>query len=251
MNSNAENRIALRAYRGEVMEHAHAHHQFVLPLSGGLEMDIAGRGGMVDDLRGALVPAGERHAFVGRPAKAESASAARCVILDVPEAGHAALDAVASDRADPFFGLDRPMHHLLRFIATRGDGAAGVEALLLATALDGLSGSARPAEPRQLRRALAFMEAHAHRPLSVRAIAEAAAVSESRLYELFRAWVGRSPRAHLTDLRLRRARAALRHSDAGIAEIAGASGFSDQTAFTRAFRRATGTTPAAYRRAGT
>ena len=35
-----------------------------------------------------------------------------------------------------------------------------------------------------------------------------------------------------------------------LAEVAFLSGFSDQTAFTRAFKRWTGRTPAAYREAG-
>jgi AraC-like DNA-binding protein len=249
MTSKTDSRLALRTYPDEVRAHAHAHHQFVLPLSGALEMDVAGRGGLVDDVRGALVASGERHAFIGRPRADTGDSAARCVILDVPEAANGVLDAAAAQVGTvPFFALDCAMHHLLGFIAARGAADDGVQALLLATALDGLSAGRRPAEPRQLRRALTFMEARAHTQLTVRDIAEAAAVSESRLYQLFRTWVGRSPQAHLTEIRLRRARRALAGSDAAIAEIALAAGFADQTAFTRAFRRTAGTTPAAYRR---
>lgn len=245
MNDKTDSKLTLRDYLSEVRTHAHAHHQFVLPLSGALEMEIRGRGGAVDDLRGALVPSGDRHAFVGRPATGD---AARCVILDVPEAGSDALDAAADAQKAPFFSIDPATQHLLRFIGARGVRDSGVEALLLATALDSVSAGARPAEPRRLRRALTFMEAQAHRPLTVKDIAEAAALSESRLYELFRTWIGRGPQAHLTEIRLRRAREALARNDASIAQIAAACGFSDQTAFTRAFRRATGTTPGAYRR---
>lgn len=248
MTKQADSCIALRAYPEEVHDHAHDHHQMVLPLTGALEMEIDGRGGLVDDLRGAFVPAGRRHAFIGRPAADGSARPARCVVLDVAQTGHAPLDA-AAERSAPFFTLDRAMQHLLGFVAARGAADAAVKTLLLATAVDGLTpGDRRPQEPRQLRRALGFMEARAHQPITVREIAEAAAVSESRLYALFRNWMDRSPQAHLTDIRLRRAREALLDGEASIAEIALSAGFSDQTAFTRAFKRVTGTTPAAYRR---
>lgn len=234
-------KLTLRDYQGEVRAHAHAHHQFVLPLRGALELESRGRGGFVDDVRAALVPSGDRHAFIGH-------GSARCVILDVPESGSDILDALAAGRGDPFFAVDPALHHLLRFIEARGMRESDMQALLLATALDSIADPAVSREPRQLRRAIGFIEQHWNQTISVADIASAAAVSESRLYDLFRTWVGTGPQAHLTAYRIRRARAALITSDTSISQIAQDSGFSDQTAFTRAFRRLVGTTPAAYRR---
>ncbi|MDW3205217.1 MAG: AraC family transcriptional regulator [Alphaproteobacteria bacterium] len=236
-----ESKLSLRDYRGEVRAHSHGHHQFVLPLRGALELEAKGRGGFVDDIRGALVASGDLHAFIGH-------RAARCAILDVPEGGSDLLNAAAEDRRDPFFALDPALFHLLRFVEARGLSDGGIEGLLLATALESIATGQGKTEPRQLRRAITFMEAQSHKPLTVADIAQAAALSESRLYDLFRTWIGTGPQAHLTTIRIRRARAALSGTDLPIARIAQDCGFSDQTAFTRAFRRLTGTTPAAYRK---
>ncbi len=236
-----ESKLSFRDYRGEVRAHSHGHHQFVLPLRGALELEARGRGGFVDDLRGALVPSGDLHAFIGH-------RSARCAILDVPEAGSDLLNAAAQGRGDPFFSLDPALFHLLRFVEARGMNDGGIEGLLLATALESIAAGQGKTEPRQLRRAITFMEAQSHKPLTVADIAQAAALSESRLYDLFRTWIGAGPQAHLTAIRIRRARAALTGTNQPIAQIAQDSGFSDQTAFTRAFRRLTGTTPAAYRK---
>lgn len=232
---------AIRRYSGDVASHTHAHHQFVLPLRGALEMDIGGRGGLVDDVRAALVRAEDAHAFLGH-------GETRCAILDVPADYSDALDRAADGARDPFFAIDPAMHHLLRYIEARGRIDSGVGNLLMATALDRIAGHPISGEPRQLRRALTFMEARSHRPLTAADVAEAAAVSERTLYSLFRRWVGKTPSARLMEIRMRRARSALSATDRSIADIAVATGFSDQAAFSRAFKRHTGQTPADYRR---
>ncbi|MGX1786052.1 AraC family transcriptional regulator [Bosea sp. NPDC055332] len=70
-----------------------------------------------------------------------------------------------------------------------------------------------------------------------------------QLIGLFRRTVGLTPHAYLTQLRLK---AALRQLKAGapIAEAALASGFYDQSALTRHFKRSFGITPLQYQRAG-
>lgn len=241
--SGAPTGLTLRDYRGETRAHSHGFHQFVLPLSGALELESAGKGGFVDDVRGALVPAERTHSFAGR-------GTTRCAILDVTTDASETLDALADARRDPFFPVDPALHHLLRFISFSDARDPTVEALLLSTALSTVTDNDQDRRPRQLRRALTFMESRAHTPLAVPDIADAAALSESRLRDLFRDWLGTSPAAHLTAIRLRRARIALVRGDRSIADIAHEAGFAEQASFTRAFKRATGTTPAAYRAAG-
>lgn len=70
-----------------------------------------------------------------------------------------------------------------------------------------------------------------------------------QLIGLFRRTVGLTPHAYLTQLRLK---AAIRQLRAGapIAEAALASGFYDQSALTRHFKRSFGITPLQYQRAG-
>jgi transcriptional regulator GlxA family with amidase domain len=65
---------------------------------------------------------------------------------------------------------------------------------------------------------------------------------------LFREEHDTTPHAWLLEHRLARVRDWLTSTDAPIAEIALRAGFSEQSALTRALRKATGMTPAVYRR---
>ena len=77
----------------------------------------------------------------------------------------------------------------------------------------------------------------------------AAEVGLSPLYlaRHFKEMFGETPHRYVLRRRIERARRLLLMG-AGIAEVAVASGFSDQSSLTRAFRQATGTTPGAFRR---
>lgn len=66
----------------------------------------------------------------------------------------------------------------------------------------------------------------------------------------FRAIVGEPPARHIRRLRLERAAAALREDTASIADVALASRYQSIDTFARAFRRAFGVTPSAFRALG-
>jgi len=68
--------------------------------------------------------------------------------------------------------------------------------------------------------------------------------------EEFRALVWDPPLEHLTAWRMYRATCHLRNSARSVADVAEMVGYGDDAAFNRAFKRAMGTTPAAYRREG-
>lgn len=84
-------------------------------------------------------------------------------------------------------------------------------------------------------------------PLRIADLAVRAGVSASQLQRDFIAIFNLSPQHYLAKLRLDAAMDLLR-SDATIAEIAQASGYSDQGAFSRRFRTAVGVSPSEYRR---
>jgi AraC-like DNA-binding protein len=79
-------------------------------------------------------------------------------------------------------------------------------------------------------------------------MAAAVNVSVSRLHALFREELDTSPKNWLREHRLARVREWLTSTDLPIAELALRAGFSEQSALTRAMRKASGLTPAAYRR---
>jgi AraC-like DNA-binding protein len=72
-------------------------------------------------------------------------------------------------------------------------------------------------------------------------------MSRDTLTRRFRVATGRSPGAALRALQLRRAMYLLTYTAQTTAEIALAAGYGSTRAFYRAFRRATGASPSAYR----
>lgn len=102
--------------------------------------------------------------------------------------------------------------------------------------------------PRWLERARERVHEELSRPLSVQAIAADLGVTPVRLARAFRKAFGESLGTYHRRLRVREACARLRQGEASLAEVAIAAGFTDQSHFTRVFRRVVGTTPAAYRR---
>lgn len=85
--------------------------------------------------------------------------------------------------------------------------------------------------------------------LSVPAMAERAGYTEAHFSRLFSAVAGESPACWLTGRRVARAAERLRSSKVHVFDIALDCGFADATTFARAFRRRTGLSPSAYRRA--
>ena len=84
-------------------------------------------------------------------------------------------------------------------------------------------------------------------PPSLEEIASEVGLHPSHLARTFRAHVGESIGEHGRRLRLEWAAERLVCSDEGLAEIAGRAGFSDQSHFTREFKRRFGITPGRYR----
>ena len=99
-----------------------------------------------------------------------------------------------------------------------------------------------------LDRAVQFMRAHLHDSISLADIARAAALSSSQLVRLFNGRYGLSPHRFLINMRVEQAKRLLEATDLPIAEIALECGFCHQEHLTHQFRRACGTTPAAFRR---
>ncbi len=98
-------------------------------------------------------------------------------------------------------------------------------------------------------RAARLIRAEAGTAATVGQICEAAGVSRSTLDHLFRLHLGRSVAGEISRIRLQRSQNLLRYSDLALGEIAKRCGFSSATYFGRFFKRETGMTPAAFRRA--
>jgi AraC family transcriptional regulator, alkane utilization regulator len=101
---------------------------------------------------------------------------------------------------------------------------------------------------RYVGRALALLHERPDHAWTVEALAEEVALSRSALAQRFTDIIGQGPMQYLTRWRLTVAAQRLRSEHASLGRIASDSGYDSSAAFNRAFKRAFGTTPAAWRR---
>lgn len=107
-----------------------------------------------------------------------------------------------------------------------------------------LAAAANPA----LARCLALIHAEPSREWSLGELAAAAGLSRSAMSERFDSVLGTSPIRYIRDWRLCLAGVALSTSDRTVAAIANEAGYASEAAFNRAFTRAQGLPPAAWRK---
>jgi AraC family transcriptional regulator len=112
----------------------------------------------------------------------------------------------------------------------------------------GSPGNQRPLDKSRLVRVLAYIEEHLEEDVAVADLAGVACLSVFHFTRAFTATVGVAPHRYLSQRRLEAAKARIADGKQSLCEIALAYQFSSQSSFTRAFRRATGLTPAEYRR---
>jgi AraC family transcriptional regulator len=102
--------------------------------------------------------------------------------------------------------------------------------------------------PWQLRRVTDFMRDNLPETLELAQLAAISGLSPSHFGRAFKGSTGLPPhRWHLT-LRIERARAMLTDAGASLADVACATGFADQSHFTRVFSKIVGMSPGAWRR---
>lgn len=141
--------------------------------------------------------------------------------------------------------------HLLR----RLGGAALARHVGGIMLVDGARNSQRPfmlvqkdfAEP-LIGNAIAWMERHLAHPIAINEMADALHVSYRTLNRRFLDIVGMAPLAYLQTLRVERAKELLEGPQADFDSITAQVGYEDASSFRRLFKRATGLSPAQYRR---
>jgi AraC family transcriptional regulator len=110
--------------------------------------------------------------------------------------------------------------------------------------------SIRHDPPRAVRRSIEYIHANLAGAIRLKDIAGAAGMSMFHLSRTFRASTGVTLHRYLTRARIERVKTLLLDSDQSLAAIADATGFSDQSHMSKAFRRYAGTTPRLYRHTG-
>jgi AraC family transcriptional regulator len=101
--------------------------------------------------------------------------------------------------------------------------------------------------PHRLHRVLDYIDAHLTEDLRLGALAAVAEQSTHRFAHNFKQATGLAPHQYVVRERVERAKRMLRESKATIAAIGQGCGFGSASRFALLFRRATGTTPSAFR----
>lgn len=237
--------IDLRSYDGTARKHEHRYHQFVLPLTGTLDVDMRAGARRVERGAGILIAAGEEHAFRG-------VGLNRFVVVDVPVSARGHLFDRA--RREPGLKLPTALEHHLALVAERGadrppsPGFCYHWTALLLEALGAEPGVPDTGTEPRFSAAIRFIHAHRDQAITAADVARAVELSTAGLYALFRRHAHCGPREWIGRERLARAASLLTESDRTVAEIAYDCGFSEHSALTRAFRRCYGESPTDYRR---
>lgn len=231
----------IRSYGTQSAVQHHSFAQFVLPLEGTLEMEVDGLGARLDRTLAAYVDEGVVHDQVSRRPN-------RALIVDISaeQLDANAVSALASRR---FLPISPAAGHLIDYMASSLQHDFPLERARLWTPLlvQALLTDSDQASTR-LEGLLREMEADPTGEWSVAQMASRVGVSESRLHALFRAETDSTPVAWLAERKMDSVRRWLSTTDLSLAEIALRAGYSDQSAFSRSVKKATGLSPAEYRR---
>ena len=98
-----------------------------------------------------------------------------------------------------------------------------------------------------IREAVEYIASHYDQEITLAEVAEQTHLNPSYLSTLFRQVTGQTFKEYLNRVRIQEAQRLLTHTDYPIMEISIACGFSDQSYFTKVFRKYTGLTPKQYR----
>lgn len=103
----------------------------------------------------------------------------------------------------------------------------------------------------EIGRVLAAIHARPESPWNVPELARMMGASRSKFAGRFTAIIGQPPARYIAELRMDLARQWLRHDRLRVAEVAHRLGYESEAAFSRAFKRSTGTAPSHLRAAAT
>jgi AraC-like DNA-binding protein len=249
--------LAVRSYDDIAASDSHgAYHQIVLGIDGAMELAVDGLAAVVDATLGMVVPAGERHDYLG-------VGFNRQLVIDVPvdaltlprqlfeQASLIQLDArfrqwVANVAEQ---GLDREVQQ-----AGQADRFAHWQAAayLCDALLARQAGQTGPHGARHelrftLPRIDAFLRAHLAEPLSIADLATHCGCGMRTFHDRFVAEFGITPHRYLLRLRTEQAARMMNDGRRALADIAAATGFTDQSALTHAFVARFGITPGRWR----
>ena len=236
---------------GLIPRHAHATAGFCLVLDGQYEERYTVRTLACAARTVTFSPAGEEHENVF------AATRSHCLTVDVPESWVDRLEGNRARLREPFETRGGTLATLAgRLLHELRGGDDTARLIIEGTVLELLGHAARSSAARRreaqispaIRRTYELLQASYRQPVSLGNLAAATGRHPAYIATAFREAYGETVGDCLRRLRVNDASRSLGQSDLPIAEVALASGFANQSHLTRVFKRATGVTPAEYRR---
>lgn len=231
--------LTIRAYEPAVRSHSHPFHQIVVPLRGSIEMRLHDFESVIAVGQCVIVRQGQEHSF-------QAKKQARFLVADLRE-----LPASASSLDCPFAAVSNAFKSFCQFadmqLSTHRE--AELEDAMIALFKQLLAQQDfLPGIDRRIARALEHIETDLGQHYSLERLAAVSTLSVSRFKVLFAAHTGMSLGRYLLMLRMEKARALLANTDMPVNIIAEQTGYSDQSAFTRRFKKYHGLAPGNYRK---
>ncbi|GAB5559891.1 MAG: hypothetical protein SynsKO_15380 [Synoicihabitans sp.] len=262
-NSHPHERRGERAFKSALYgdDHAHDHAELCLLLEGRCRFSLAQRGAILECGDLVVCPAGVAHAeaFVTRQTDY------RLVWWSlnnndpsVHVTRYSGQEGFTFDHRMSLTALPaEPRRRLARLREWAAGGHAvpidGLREALLTLALAlfrrAIDGGNAPMDTREVvvQRAIAFVQSHGDRALSLAEVAGEVHVSPNYLTSLFRSVTGKSLGRFIADERMQRACSVLAETELTIKEVADQLGFADAYAFSRTFKTFSGQSPSQWR----
>ncbi|MBY4675563.1 helix-turn-helix domain-containing protein [Marinobacterium arenosum] len=244
--------IEIMSLPGDAHTHDHEYHQLVLGLRGNTDFDIAGLGQRVEAGAGCLVPCSTGHAFAGSDNN-------QIMVVNLPwqqsySAQEQDLINRLFDRAS-YFNMDTQLQVLAGALSRELQQQPNDSLLARACGNTLLCALQHHLQIPPARRPGVidmdliddYIRLHLHQKISVGQLAGLACMSNSQFHELFKKQAGMTPHQYLLEKRLQKAHQDLEQGRP-LSQISDRCGFSSQSAFTHAFKRRFGITPARFRR---
>ncbi|MGY0220042.1 helix-turn-helix domain-containing protein [Endozoicomonadaceae bacterium StTr2] len=231
--------------------HCHSHHQIVIALEGLADFEIEGRSGRVTPGQGCILQAMTHHAFAGQNNN-------QLMLLNIDERS-SAIEQELLNRSG-WFRVDANLTRLISVASTElqqfpEDGL--LEDALFSSMLRSLALRDRQSRLRSEKKVFdlellqEYIRANLERSLPVSELAAMSCMSASRLHEVFRERIGKTPHQYIIAQRLDQARRLLVETVDPVSEIAHRCGFSSQSALSHAMKKYLGITPLSYRKQNT
>lgn len=234
--------IAIKSYDRRETSDAHDFVQLVLPVSGEMHIAIEATRKRLNPLRAAIVPAAACHAQYGIGDN-------RSLILDVDMSmfAHRSWDRLIDMRFTEIGAAARKLIEFMQVSIETG-AASPIQLQAWITLLFDTMTLGAPQAQSRLAALLAQIDSNPALPWTTDSMAKYACMSASRLHTLFQQELNVSPRVWLLQKRLALACELLARTNRTITDVALSTGFTDQSALTRAMRHKLDITPAVYRR---